>query len=135
MIKMMYRYRYKLYYKRPNYIVLITDKNIMTRDDLYAYNFFFIQILGEPFKSYQFPRSSTSKNTKIISEMPFIILYRCVYFSAFTSILKNIIVQTNRQNRFLNNIIRSQHKIKCSYMQKFYSILFLNTILYKYFKM
>jgi len=42
MIKMMYRYRYKLYYKRPNYIVLITDKNIMTRDDLYAYNFFFI---------------------------------------------------------------------------------------------
>lgn len=40
MIKMMYRYRYKLYYRCPNYIVLITDKNIMTRDDLYAYNIF-----------------------------------------------------------------------------------------------
>lgn len=54
MIKMMYRYRYKLYYRCQNYIMLITDKNIMTRDDLYAYNFFCI--LGEPLKSYQFPR-------------------------------------------------------------------------------
>lgn len=39
---MMNRCRFKPYFKRPNCIAVIADKNIMKRDDLYAYNFIFL---------------------------------------------------------------------------------------------
>jgi len=108
MIMMMYRLRFKPYFKRPNCISVLTDKNIMTPDDLYlCIQFhFFIAFLANRLNRISFHGSSFIKKTykRSLSRVP-LVTYRCVYW--FTLILRAISIRIGRLYQMAYIIIQS----------------------------